>query len=142
MHDGLQQIAEPTGEARSCLKRLNPVQPPTPVLAHLLDFADWRIASHTRWIWRVVRKVGSVGGARLDAVKEIGDRMHDGVLVADGQARHPPVVHVRVLEVSDGQPWKSAQARTCPPHHRAISRSLLPGPATDSHPDTATFMTC
>ena len=73
----------------------------TPVSTHLPSVAERSTASQTFCVWSAVRKVGSAGRAGLDAAQEIGQRMHEGVLVADRQARHPPVVHVRVLEAGD-----------------------------------------
>jgi hypothetical protein len=81
-------------------------QPTTPVSTHWPVLADCRIASHTFCVWRTVRNVGSAGARRSPRPSEIGDRMRQDVLVADGQAGHPPVIHVRMLGIGDGRPWK------------------------------------
>ena len=39
--------------------------------------------------------------ARLDACQEIGNLMHEGVLVADLQPWHPPMVHVRLIPIGN-----------------------------------------
>jgi multidrug efflux pump subunit AcrA (membrane-fusion protein) len=41
---------------------------------------------------------------RLDPAQEIGDGMDEGVLVAAGEARDPPAVHVGVLGAGDVDP--------------------------------------
>ena len=40
-------------------------------------------------------------GALVEALQEVGHLMHEGVLVADTEAGHPPLVHVRHVAVGD-----------------------------------------
>ena len=48
-----------------------------------------------------VTEGGSAGLAVLDRIEEVGDLVHEGVLVADLQTGHPPLVHVRLIAVGD-----------------------------------------
>ena len=76
----------------------------------LTGLADFSTASVT---WSVARPSRKVGGAALpspSASQEIGELMDERVLVADLQARHPPVLHVRMVAVGDVDAAPAAHA--------------------------------
>ncbi len=48
-----------------------------------------------------VSEGGSARFAAVEAGEEVGDLMHEGVLVANAEAGDPPLVHVRHVAVGD-----------------------------------------
>ena len=48
-----------------------------------------------------VTEGGVARGAAVEAGEEVGDLMHEGVLVADAEAGDPPLVHVRHVAIGD-----------------------------------------
>jgi len=59
---------------------------------------------------RASRKVGAASRAIGSRREEIGGLVDEGVLVADLQSGHPPVLHVRVVAIGDVYASPAAQA--------------------------------
>ncbi len=81
------------------LADLNPLARPGAVEHRVTDFLGPQAAA----------EIGLGRLARLDALEEIGQRVHERVLVADGAAGHPPFVHVGMLGVRDVDPLPAGQ---------------------------------
>ena len=69
-------------------------------VCHWPTSAESSTASQTAWVARASRKVGLVGWP-LARLEEVGHLVHEGVLVADLEAGHPPVLHVGMVAVGD-----------------------------------------
>ena len=76
--------------------------------SHWPDFADRSTASVTKSVARASRNVGSPASPRARP-QEVCDLVDERVLVADLQARNPPVLHIGMVAVGDMQRAPAAQ---------------------------------
>ena len=79
------------------------------LLFHWRVLADSRTASVTWSVARASRKVGAAWFRLAERFQKIGELMNERVLVSDLQARHPPVLHIRMIAVGDVDASPSAQ---------------------------------
>ena len=82
-------------------------------LPHILPLTTLGAIQHS--VANLLRFQGVAEGgtdrlARGEAFQEVGDLMHEAVLVADRQTRHPPLVHVGVVAVGDVNAAPATQA--------------------------------
>ena len=81
------------------------------------------IASQMRVVSRASRKVGPAGVPAVERGDEVGHGVHEGVLVADDQAGHPPLAEIGVVAVGDEDRAPAAQ--------RALGAVVEPGEAVE-----------
>ena len=70
-------------------------------VSHFWVSAESSTASQTACVASASRNVGRGRLARGQVLQEVGHLVNKGVLVADLQARHPPVLHVGLVAVGD-----------------------------------------
>ena len=110
--DGLQSIAAVlqlvqyvhkliSSSPRRTSNSVTPHARPEPILrsVHAPLFALASTASQIFWVSRASRNVGADGLLLGEPFEEIRDLVDEAVLVADGQAGHPPLAHVGMVAV-------------------------------------------